>query len=193
MPAYASWYDPTNGTFTPIPGSPLANSGTRDFTPSGNNSAGSGDWVLVLEVAQPDTMPPSIPTGLTASNVSGTQATIAWTASTDDVGVAGYRIYRGGTLIRTTPAPAYTDSGLSPRTAYSYTVAAYDYANNASLPSAPLVVTTSGSGPAFVQGSYATPQSPVSMAAAAYPNSRWPATRTSWRLAGMTRRPRSSR
>ena len=48
-PAYASWYDPANGTFTAIPGSPLANTGARTFTPPGSNSDGDGDWVLVLE------------------------------------------------------------------------------------------------------------------------------------------------
>jgi hypothetical protein len=44
----ARWFDPTNGAYTPIAGSPFANSGTRQFTPSGNNSGGSPDWVLVL-------------------------------------------------------------------------------------------------------------------------------------------------
>jgi hypothetical protein len=51
-PANARWYDPSNGTFVVIPGSPLANAGTRDFTPSASNSEGSGDWVLVLEAAK---------------------------------------------------------------------------------------------------------------------------------------------
>ena len=47
--AGASWYDPSNGTYAAAPGSPFANTGTQDFTPPGNNSEGSGDWVLVLE------------------------------------------------------------------------------------------------------------------------------------------------
>lgn len=49
-PVTARWFDPTNNTFTAIAGSPLANSGTRHFIPPGNNSAGDGDWVLLLEV-----------------------------------------------------------------------------------------------------------------------------------------------
>jgi hypothetical protein len=49
-PVTARWFDPTNNTFTAIAGSPFANSGSRQFTPPGNNSAGDGDWVLVLEV-----------------------------------------------------------------------------------------------------------------------------------------------
>jgi hypothetical protein len=46
----ARWYDPTNGIFSTASGSPFANSGSRNFTPPHKNSAGDGDWVLVLEV-----------------------------------------------------------------------------------------------------------------------------------------------
>ena len=45
----ARWYDPTNGVYSTVPGSPFANTGTRQFTPTGNNSGGDSDWVLVLE------------------------------------------------------------------------------------------------------------------------------------------------
>ena len=46
----ARWYDPTNGTYTTVPGSPFtAASGSQIFTPAGNNARGFGDWVLVLE------------------------------------------------------------------------------------------------------------------------------------------------
>lgn len=45
----ARWYDPTNGSFTAISGSPFTNSGTHNFTPGSNNSAGDKDWVLVLQ------------------------------------------------------------------------------------------------------------------------------------------------
>ena len=45
----ARWFDPVNGTYTDISGSPFANSGTRNFTTPGANSAGDGDWVLALE------------------------------------------------------------------------------------------------------------------------------------------------
>jgi hypothetical protein len=50
-PAVTRWYDPSNGTFVSIPGSPFANSGSRNFTPPGNNAAGDGDWVLILETS----------------------------------------------------------------------------------------------------------------------------------------------
>jgi hypothetical protein len=45
----ARWYDPTAGTYQTISGSPFANSGSRNFTSSGNHSDGENDWVLVLE------------------------------------------------------------------------------------------------------------------------------------------------
>jgi hypothetical protein len=45
----ARWYDPTNGTYRIISGSPLPNLGVRDFTPPGINSSGDDDWVLVLD------------------------------------------------------------------------------------------------------------------------------------------------
>lgn len=47
-PAAARWFDPTNGTYTTIPGGPFANTGTRQFTPPGDNSHGETDWVLLL-------------------------------------------------------------------------------------------------------------------------------------------------
>ena len=51
-PSRARWFDPTSGTYTSI-GSGLVNSGTRAFTPPGNNSAGEKDWTLVLDTATP--------------------------------------------------------------------------------------------------------------------------------------------
>jgi hypothetical protein len=51
-PARAWWFDPSDGTYTAIAGSPLANTGTRRFTPPGKNHDGDGDWVLVLEATK---------------------------------------------------------------------------------------------------------------------------------------------
>ena len=50
-PVTARWYDPTNGQYTPVPGSPFTNTGSQTFTPPGTNSAGDSDWVLVLQAA----------------------------------------------------------------------------------------------------------------------------------------------
>ncbi len=51
-PANARWYNPTNGTYASIAGSPFANSGSRNFTTPGDNGTGANDWVLVLETAR---------------------------------------------------------------------------------------------------------------------------------------------
>jgi hypothetical protein len=45
----ARWYDPSNGVYTTVAGSPFPNTGSRVFTPTGNNSSGASDWVLVLQ------------------------------------------------------------------------------------------------------------------------------------------------
>jgi hypothetical protein len=50
-PVEARWFDPSNGVYTAVAGSPLANTGPRNFTPPGNNHDGDGDWVLVLRAA----------------------------------------------------------------------------------------------------------------------------------------------
>ena len=96
----------------------------------------------------PDTTPPSIPTGLTATALSSSQISVTWIASTDNVGVTGYKIFRNGTQVGTSPTPTYVDGGLAASTSYSYTVSAYDAAGNNSAQSSPATGTTltSGSG-----------------------------------------------
>jgi len=95
----------------------------------------------------PDTQPPSVPTGLSATAVSSTQINLSWTASTDNVGVAGYRVFRGGSQITMTTATSYADAGLSPSTNYTYTVVAFDAAGNVSAQSSPASATTPGGTP----------------------------------------------
>ena len=89
-----------------------------------------------------DTTAPSVPTGLSASGVTTSQATLAWQVSTDNVGVSGYRVYRNGSLAGTTASTTFVDSGLTASTTYVFTVEAFDAAGNASSQSAQLSVTT---------------------------------------------------
>jgi chitodextrinase len=89
-----------------------------------------------------DSTAPTVPTGLSASSVSAASATVSWAASTDSVGVSGYRVFRVGNQIGTTAGTTYTDAGLTANTAYAYTVRAYDAAGNVSASSATLNVTT---------------------------------------------------
>jgi hypothetical protein len=60
-PAAAHWFDPAGGFYYPVSGSPLTNSGSRDFTPPFNNTDGDGGWVLVLETNPPVIPPPPPP------------------------------------------------------------------------------------------------------------------------------------
>jgi len=79
-----------------------------------------------------ETTPPSIPSNLTATALTYSKTSLTWTASTDNTAVAGYKIFRNGTQVGTSNAAAYTDTGLTAETNYSYTVAAYDAAGNTS-------------------------------------------------------------
>jgi hypothetical protein len=91
---------------------------------------------------QADTTPPTVPTGLTASAISSSQINLSWTASTDNVGVTGYNIYRGGSKIGTTPSTTYQDTGLAASTSYTYNVSAFDAAGNTSAQSSTASTTT---------------------------------------------------
>jgi hypothetical protein len=89
-----------------------------------------------------DTTPPSVPTGLRAGPVSSTTAGVTWAASTDNVGVVGYRIYMDGRVLGNVAVPSVTISPISCGTSHSVRVDAVDAAGNRSAQSAPLAVTT---------------------------------------------------
>lgn len=110
---------------------------------------GSG-WIQLSGNVVKDTTAPTKPGSLVAVAASSTQINLAWTGSTDIVGVYGYYVYRNGTQVGTvTSSDSYQDTGLSPSTAYNYTVAAYDAAGNISAQSTKVVATTfaSSTGP----------------------------------------------
>ena len=88
-----------------------------------------------------DTGAPSAPTGLAGAPAPG-GVTLSWTASSDDVGVTGYDVYRGGALVGSSTGTTYADTGLTAATAYTYTVRAKDAAGHTSVASAPVTVTT---------------------------------------------------
>src|SRR5713226_725701 len=89
-----------------------------------------------------DTTPPSVPSGLSATPASSTQINLSWNASTDNVGVAGYKVFRSGAQVGTSSSTSYQDVGLTPSTTYSYAISAYDAAGNQSAQSPALSVTT---------------------------------------------------
>lgn len=96
-------------------------------------TATSSDQTFTTASRVPDTTPPTTPTNLVASPISSSQINLSWIASTDNVGVAGYRVYRDGSQVGTTTSgTTYNDTGLSPSTFHSYWIAAYDAAGNVS-------------------------------------------------------------
>ena len=93
-----------------------------------------------------DTTAPTAPSGLVSTGKTSSSVSLSWTASTDNVAVTGYDVYRGTTKVGTSTSTTYTDSGLTASTAYSYTVKAHDAAGNASAASASVSVTTAATG-----------------------------------------------
>ncbi len=96
----------------------------------GHTSAASSTTVTT----QADTTPPSAPTNVTAKAINSAEVDLNWTASTDNIAVAYYRIIRNGSLLTTVkyPATSYSDTTVSGNTAYEYQVAAVDTSNNVS-------------------------------------------------------------
>ena len=120
--------------------------------------------------ASSDTSPPTAPTNLSATVISGTEIDLAWTASTDNTGVTGYRVERCSgsgcsnfVQVDTPTSTTYSDQGLTASTSYSYRVRAQDAAGNLSGYSATVSATTVAGGStsiAFVQTAWVTPQTP---------------------------------
>lgn len=105
-----------------------------------SGSMTNANWVA--SGAFRDVIQPAVPTGLSSSNLISTSLTLNWTAATDNVGVTGYKIYNGTTLLTTTTNLTYDVAGLSPNTAYTFNVSAIDAQANESA-KATLNVSTS--------------------------------------------------
>ncbi len=111
------------------------------------NASSRSTAVQVSVIAEnKDTTAPSVPTGLHASVVTTNSLQLAWNAANDTPGgsgVAGYDLYRNGTLVASPTVARHVDSGLRAGTAYSYAVRARDKAGNASARSPAISLTTS--------------------------------------------------
>ncbi|MFF9839476.1 discoidin domain-containing protein [Streptomyces sp. NPDC013740] len=93
----------------------------------------------------PDTQAPTVPGGLRVTGSTAGSVSLVWNAATDNVGVTGYEVYRGGTSVGTVTGTATTVTGLAPSTAYDFTVKARDAAGNLS-PASPSVTGTTQAG-----------------------------------------------
>lgn len=85
-----------------------------------------------VTVDNSDKVAPTAPANLRATGNTYTSVSLAWDASTDNVGVTGYRLSRNGTQVYSGTALTYADTGLSAGTSYSYSVVAYDAKGNTS-------------------------------------------------------------
>jgi nitrogen fixation protein FixH len=142
----------------------------------------SGRWIMQMvafrtPVSGSDTTPPTAPANLKAA-ASGAQINLTWTASTDNVGVTGYRVERcqgagcsNFAQIATPITTSYSDTSLTANTTYSYRVRASDSAGNLS-PYSNIVSATTTSATAtitYIQGAYDTPQSPQTKVSVPFP------------------------
>jgi RHS repeat-associated protein len=103
----------------------------KAFDEAGNISASSEEISVETVV---DNIAPSAPSNLVMTACTGSTVTLGWSASSDNIKVVGYEIYRDGVKVGTAPVTGFTDTGLSAGKTYKYTVRAYD-ANNLSAPS----------------------------------------------------------
>ncbi|WBB64141.1 glycoside hydrolase family 6 protein [Streptomyces sp. WMMC500] len=146
--------NPRNGNNPPgaLPDSPLAGhwfpAQFRELVANAHppvGGSGPGD----------DTEAPTVPAGLAVTGTTGASVSLSWTASSDDVGVTAYDVFRDGTQVGSTAGTAFTDGGLTAATSYAYAVRARDAAGNASARTAPVTATTGdgggGGGPVKVQ------------------------------------------
>jgi Gametolysin peptidase M11/NPCBM-associated, NEW3 domain of alpha-galactosidase len=99
---------------------------------------------LTYTVVVPDTVPPTPPYGLTPTvSQRLKRIQLSWGAATDNIGVAGYRIWRNGVVVGASTDMSWTDSEYISGATYTYLVTAYDGAGNVSPPSNDATVTLS--------------------------------------------------
>jgi hypothetical protein len=120
-----------------------------------NYSSGSKTWAYRFAggSAVADTVAPTVPSNVTSVATSTMQINVAWSASSDNVGVSGYRIYRNGSQVGSVTATSYSDTGLTSGTRYTYTVAAFDAAGNVSSQSSSTSATTQSAAGGVAGGS----------------------------------------
>jgi chitodextrinase len=132
------------GTYGSLPGATVMSDSYASVAKaeqSGSFTSTGLVWERAILPA-PDTSAPATPAPPTVTTAGFQLAQIAWTPDTDNVGVAGYHLYRNGSLIDTVNGLSFTDTGLTPGTTYHYALSAFDATGNVSAESATLAVQT---------------------------------------------------
>ncbi len=131
-------------TATAFTDNAIAPSTTYSYSVVAIDGGGNRSDPVSAPVTTPDdAVAPSKPSGLTGKAQSGPRRVkLAWSPSTDDVGVTAYRVYREGVTIATVGVTNYTDTTVAGRTKYRYAVSALDAVGNESPLSSTVKVTT---------------------------------------------------
>ena len=143
---YEIWRGPAGGTLTKIATTSGTGTSYSDTTVAASisydyqvkafdaagNISGLSNTATVTTPAAPETQPPTTPSNLHVTGTAQTSISLAWDASTDNVGVAGYNIYVNNTRVDSTTNTTYTANGLTCGTTYNVAVEAYDAAGNTS-------------------------------------------------------------
>ncbi len=118
----------------------------RDAAP--NVSQASNNVVVRTDVPRPDDEAPGAPANLRVTTRSATSVSLAWDASTDNVGVTGYVVHRDGAQVATSDRASTTVAGLTTGAGYRFAVRARDAAGNLSAFSDEVVAAPGGTVPA---------------------------------------------
>ncbi|MGR9054235.1 MAG: hypothetical protein ACU84J_16470 [Gammaproteobacteria bacterium] len=157
LPAELSGYF-IPGNLTLSPGA----SGTATLSVTSSGTAPNGDYSatvqtqdswnsmhnrsqIVTYTVQTDNQPPSTPSGISATE-KRRQIDLSWTSSIDNVGVAGYTLWRNGIALVNVNGTSFSDTNVSSGSTYEYYVTAYDDMGNISTPSSSVTVTMGGGG-----------------------------------------------
>ena len=135
-------------------------SGRASFYSRNHGTASSRPVLTLSDITtepERDIEPPSVPGGLKAVPVSGTQITLNWNESTDNVGVTGYNIYRNNQVIGVVTSPSYNDINLSEAVTYSYYITALDGAGNMSGASSSVSISIDKTPPTVIATVYGKP------------------------------------
>jgi chitodextrinase len=114
------------------------------MSPQQVNPVFDNTYLGYLSTQTVETTPPTAPTSLSATAVNSLTVNLSWNASTDNVGIAGYQVYRNGVLVITLyqTSTSYSDTQLDPSTSYTYQLVAFDGAGNFSASSNQASATT---------------------------------------------------
>jgi len=154
----------TSYTFTGLTCGTSYTFGVDAADAAGNRSGTAQLTASTSPCSSSDTTPPSPVSGLHVTNTTQTSISYAWNAATDNIGVAGYNMFKGGSKIDSTTGLSYTYTGLTCGTQYTFAVQTYDAAGNTSdIAYATAINSTSACGTTDT----AAPSTPTNLAATA--------------------------